>query len=146
MRHMFCFNWKKVIFFVELLAIGLYAYSMDTTEILVQNEKREALIYIPKEIKTEYQPIIFVFHGHGGSMATAATKFHFESLWPEAVVVYPQGLPTPTLSDPEGKKSGWQRYIGDQEDRDLKLFDEIMIYLEEKYQITREALAKVSLF
>ncbi|MEY3959235.1 MAG: hypothetical protein RJA37_1838 [Verrucomicrobiota bacterium] len=44
-------------------------------------------------------------------------------LWPEAVFVFPQGLPTPTVNDPQGKGNGWQTRQGAQEDRDLKFFD-----------------------
>ena len=36
--------------------------------------------------------------------------------WPEAIVVYMQGLNTPgVIGDREGKKSGWQKSTGDQD-------------------------------
>ena len=45
----------------------------------------------------------------------------FQNFWPEAIVVYPQGLPTPGLiMDEKGEKPGWQREPGKQQDRDLK--------------------------
>jgi polyhydroxybutyrate depolymerase len=90
--------------------------------------KREALVYVPSgEHKTAHPPLIFAFHGHGGTSAHLVRKFALHELWPEAVCVYPQGLPTPAPKiDPEGKRSGWQKYIGDQEDRDLKFFDAIL--------------------
>lgn len=69
-------------------------------------------------------PVLFAFHGHGGNMRQAAARFGFQSVWPEAVVVYLQGLPTPgALTDPQGLRNGWQKTTGDQGDRDLKLFD-----------------------
>ena len=53
-----------------------------------------------------------------------APSLAFPRLWPEAVVVYPQGLLTPgRLSDPQGKRAGWQKAIGAQDDRDLGLHD-----------------------
>ena len=56
----------------------------------------------------------------GNGPARGATH-HFHETWPEAIVVYMQGLNTPgKLTDPEGKKSGWQSGPGDQKDRDLK--------------------------
>nr|MCU0792665.1 hypothetical protein [Opitutaceae bacterium] len=50
--------------------------------------------------------------------------------WPEAIVVYPQGLPTPgKLTDPEGKRAGWQAGAGAQDDRDLRFFDAMLATL-----------------
>ncbi|QOV92493.1 prolyl oligopeptidase family serine peptidase [Humisphaera borealis] len=79
---------------------------------------------------------MFVFHGHGGSMKNAARQFHIHDLWPEAIAVYLQGLNTPgRLTDPEGKKPGWQSGPGDQGDRDLKLFDTVLKSLKETYKV-----------
>jgi len=59
-----------------------------------------------------------------------------QSYWPEAIVVYPQGLPTPGIvMDFEGKKPGWQREPGQEHDRDLKFIDAILATLREKYSI-----------
>ncbi len=56
--------------------------------------------------------------------------------WPEAIAVYMQGLNTPgRLTDPEGKKSGWQMRPGDQHDRDLKFFDAVLEQLEKDYKV-----------
>ena len=97
---------------------------------------REALVYVPPTAKSAPVPVIFAFHGHGGTMAFAERKFSFHTLWPEAMVVYPQGLPTAgKLTDPEGKKSGWQFDAGDYGDRDLKFFDAILASLRQDYRI-----------
>ena len=81
-------------------------------------------------------PLVFVFHGHGGSARQAARSFGLETQWPEAIVVYPQGLPTPgQLTDPQGAKAGWQAAVGDQGDRDLKFFDAILARLKQDYQV-----------
>jgi len=93
----------------------------------IDGVEREALVYLPEKAKTAETPIVFVFHGHGGSMKNAANKFAIHKLWPEAIAVYPQGLKTPgKLTDPEGKLPGWQRSAGDQADRDLKFFDAML--------------------
>ena len=56
--------------------------------------------------------------------------------WPEAIVVYPQGVPTPgKLTDPEGKKTGWQGQASDHGDRDLKFFDEMLKTLQKDYKV-----------
>jgi polyhydroxybutyrate depolymerase len=97
---------------------------------------REALIYLPAKPSETSAPVVFGFHGHGGSMRQAARSFRLHEVWPEAIVVYMQGLPTPgRLTDPEGKRPGWQHDPGDQEDRDLKFFDAVLKTLREKYKI-----------
>jgi hypothetical protein len=56
---------------------------------------------------------------HGGSMLNAARTLGYHTRWPEAIVVYMQGLNTPgRLTDPEGRQPGWQHAVGDQGDRD----------------------------
>src|SRR5438445_13596446 len=89
----------------------------------IDGVKRDALVY-PASKKSEGKlPLVFDFHGHGGTARNAARTHHIHETWPEAVVVYMQGLPTPgKLTDPEGKRSGWQSGPGDQKDRDLKCF------------------------
>lgn len=91
---------------------------------------REALVHIPSSAKLKPTPVVFAFHGHGGSMENAARTFRYETLWPEAIVVYMQGLKTPgQLTDPEGNRPGWQAGVGDQGDRDLKFFDAVLASL-----------------
>jgi polyhydroxybutyrate depolymerase len=86
---------------------------------------REALVYVPEASKDA--PLVFVWHGHGGTMKHASASFALHKLWPEAIVVYPQGLPTSgKIVDPEGKLPGWQFNPGENEDRDLKFFDAML--------------------
>lgn len=107
----------------------------------IDDVAREALVCAPSKEGTGAPPIVFGFHGHGGSMQNAARSFAFHDLWPEAVVVYMQGLPTPgRLTDPEGKKAGWQSGPGDQGDRDLKFFDAVLASMKEKYKIDEKRI------
>ena len=97
---------------------------------------RDGMLHIPTSALTKPAPVVFVWHGHGGSMRNAVNMFGFHKLWPEAVSVYMQGLPTPgRLTDPEGRKAGWQSSAGDQGDRDLKLFDAVLAQLRRDYKI-----------
>ena len=126
-----------------LLTIGLFAaFNLRAADALARREwkvdsvVREALVHVPPDAKTNSAPVVFAFHGHGGSMNNAARMFHIESLWPEAIVVYMQGLNTPgRLTDPEGKKPGWQQGFGDQNDRDLKFFDAVLASLKNDYKV-----------
>ena len=102
----------------------------------VDGLERQALVYLPKDGNTEPAPLVFGFHGHGGSMYNADRSFGLQNHWPEAIVVYMQGVPTPgALTDPEGKRNGWQSVVGDQNDRDLKFFDAVLKTVREKYKV-----------
>jgi polyhydroxybutyrate depolymerase len=97
---------------------------------------REALVYAPANARTVPAPVVFVFHGHGGNMHNTVRTFGIHTRWPEAIVVYPQGLKTPgRLTDPEGKKPGWQHGTGAQGDRDLKFFDAMLESLKKDYKV-----------
>ena len=107
----------------------------------INDTPREALVYIPNAAKTKATPIIFVFHGHGGNMTNMMKNRAYEKLWPEAIIVYPQGLNTPgQLTDPEGKRSGWQKAPGDMKDRDLTFFDAMMKTFKHDYKIDEKRI------
>lgn len=94
----------------------------------IEGVNRTAIVFQPAGTNL---PVLFIFHGHGGT-AAGFTKHQFEVLWPEAIVVYAQGLPTPTPSDRSGTENGWQDFIGevsDQthvKDQDIKFFDAML--------------------
>lgn len=107
-----------------------------TLEWTINGQARKALAYIPNTAKNKPTPIIFAFHGHGGTMLNMYRTRGFEKLWPEAIFIYPQGLNTVgMLTDPEGKKSGW--VMSDQTDgnRDLQFFDAMLKTLRTDYRI-----------
>jgi polyhydroxybutyrate depolymerase len=136
---------RKALLFIFLGMLSLYPlFGLDTVSIEVNGVLRKAEIYVPKTIKNEPLPVVFAFHGHGGSMKSAALRFHIEKYWPEAIVVYPQGLNTPTnLVDPEGKYSGWQSTIQDQGRRDLEFFDKLTQYLTSKYSVDKSRIYSI---
>jgi polyhydroxybutyrate depolymerase len=106
----------------------------------VDGVKREALVVVPEKVGKS-PPLMFVFHGHGGTAKHAATRYAYHKHWPESITVYPQGLPTPgKLTDPEGKKSGWQHGPEDQKDRDLKFFDVMLASLKKEYKIDEKRI------
>jgi polyhydroxybutyrate depolymerase len=133
----------KILPLLSLVVVGLFAASDWAVaeepvrrEWTVEGLAREALVAVPAEAKTKPAPVIFAFHGHGGNMRVSARKFAYHTLWPEALVVYPQGVPTPgRLTDPEGKKTGWQSAAGDHGDRDLKFFDAILATLRREFRV-----------
>ncbi len=117
----------------------LHAHAADLPvrrEWTIDGVKREALVHVPANAREKAAPVVFGFHGHGGSMQNAARSFRLHELWPEAIVVYMQGLNTPgRLTDPEGKRPGWQGRVGDQGDRDLKFFDAVLASLKKDFKV-----------
>ena len=103
---------------------GQQVSSLKTMSWEINDESRTALVHLP-ELKTEAaSPLVFVWHGHGGKSQGAARQFRIHKEWPKAIVVYPQGLPTPgKLTDPEGLRSGWNSGGPVETNRDLQFFD-----------------------
>jgi len=132
--------WGKVLLILCLCAVGAAeapaAENLRRHEWKVDGVVREGMVYLPAQARTNPAPVIFAFHGHGGSMQNAARSFGYHSLWPEAIVVYLQGLNTPgRLTDPQGNKPGWQSAIGDQDDRDLRFFDIVLASLRQENKV-----------
>jgi polyhydroxybutyrate depolymerase len=125
-----------------LLVLALNASGAETsaelkeTSFTVEGVQRTALIYVPATAATNPTPVVFVFHGHGGTARGVARNIAIQRLWPEAIAVYMQGLNTPgRLTDPEGKKPGWQHSAGAQGDRDLKFFDTVLAQLKKDHRV-----------
>jgi polyhydroxybutyrate depolymerase len=129
---------SRLVLGLLVLAGALFARASDgleRREWIVDGVKREALVHIPAGA-TGALPLVFAFHGHGGSMAQAAHSFPIHELWPGAMVVYPQGLPSVSkLVDPKGEMAGWQREAGTDSDRDLKFFDAMLAGLRAQYRV-----------
>jgi predicted esterase len=100
---------------------------------------REALVHPPVNGTGTASPVVFAFHGHGGTDSAYAAK-GFELSWPEAIVVYPQGVRTKgEILDSTCRQSGWQTRLGEincfngNVDQDLKFFDAMLTTLKNKY-------------
>src|SRR5262245_17338207 len=119
-----------------VLASNTLAAEPTPTKWTIDGVEREALVYCPSASPKAKAPVILAFHGRGGNMYFAAREMAFHDSWPEAIVVYPQGLPTPgVVLDREGKLAGWQNQAGQQHDRDLKFADAILKMLRDKNAI-----------
>ncbi|HMG35083.1 MAG TPA: hypothetical protein VKM94_14180 [Blastocatellia bacterium] len=99
--------------------------------------RRNALVYPGSGTRSQAgAAAVFVFHGHSGTAAVAAQRFRIHELWPEAVVVYMQGIPgVPGIQDPEAKQTSWQKLSGQVGDRDVKFFDAALERIQKKYRI-----------
>ena len=104
--------------------------SAEITTWKVDGETRRAIVYAPSANSAGGKaPLIFSFHGHGDNIQNFQyTDMH--RAWPEAIVVYFQGLP----SRRDGL-SGWQVEKGQDDDRDLKLVDAALASLREQFKV-----------
>jgi polyhydroxybutyrate depolymerase len=102
----------------------------------IDGVQRDALVFAPAPtIAAVKHPLVFGFHGHGGHMLGTSQLMHIQAIWPQAIVVYPQGLNTVSIIDPTGSRPGWQGKAGDSNDRDLKLFDAMVATMKQKYTV-----------
>lgn len=117
-----------LVFAALVFAAARADAALAAREWIVDGAKREALVWTPPRAGDPAPAaLVFAFHGHGGNMRHSARSFALHEQWPEAIIVYPQGLNTPTpLVDMEGKRSGWQISPGAQNDRDLKFVDSML--------------------
>ncbi len=103
--------------------------------IRVGENQRTALAFFPETVPASGSPVVFIFHGHGGSAESSVKGFDIQAHWPEAICIYMQGLLTPSKLDPEGKQAGWQRAPGEQDNRDIKFFDAMLAELRAQHKI-----------
>lgn len=121
-------NMKTLHLFLSLLLVARVAAAESAVETwTVDGVTREAIVYVPKASPGKV-PLVFSFHGHGDDME----NFQYvglQNVWPDALIVYFQGLPSR-----DGYR-GWQVEPGDYGDRDLKLVDAALAALKKKYNV-----------
>ena len=111
-----------------LLILGVRDAAAEVIRWQVDGVTREAIVYVPASPAAEGAPLVLSFHGFGDNMQNFQyTNIHVA--WPDAIVVYFQGL--------ERRRGllGWQVERGANGDRDLKLVDAALRSLRETYRI-----------
>ena len=105
---------------VTLVATSAFAEPMTWK---VDGVTREAIVYSPtRPSRGNKVPLVLSFHGRGDDMENFQyTNVH--RAWPDAVVLYFQGLPSR-----DGYR-GWQVTKGEYNDRDLKLVDAALAWV-----------------
>ena len=97
--------------------------------IKVDGVERTALLY-PASASRNLVPTVFMFHGFTGNARQASFSARIQDEWPEANVVYPQGLEVSLL----GRKGpGWQIAPRTQGDRDVRFYDALLAKLKSDY-------------
>lgn len=106
-----------------------------TITLNVDGVERQFIAYTPLTKDARPRPLVFAFHGHGGNMNYSVKKFKFNKTWPQAISLYPQGLPTKGMTDPEGRKNGWQQRINTEGNRDEKFFDAMLEWVRKNHRL-----------
>jgi poly(3-hydroxybutyrate) depolymerase/sugar lactone lactonase YvrE len=115
---------------VGLLSFGSFtppATARDKHTVVVDGVTRTYLVDPGKDAATTPSPLVFVFHG---STLTAldAANLGIAKAWPEATVVYPQGV------NYYGG-SGWQDWWGEFADQDVRFVDAMFADLTTAYRV-----------
>ena len=118
----------RVAPFVALLVLATDLATAQVTRWEVDGVTREGIVVAPTASNGETgAPLVLSFHGFGDHMHNFQhTDLH--RAWPEAVVVYLQGLPT------RRGLPGWQVEPGET-NRDLRLVDVALASLRERFAI-----------
>ena len=104
---------------------------------LVDRTERQAIVCAAKnENRDQAAPLVLAFHGRGGSAGNMAGGTRIHEAWPEAVVVYLEGLTgNPAPYDPQGERRGWQINPGELQDRDVRFVDTALDALDAEYKL-----------
>ena len=114
------------------LTFGGHTVSAQRAEVKawrLNGETRRAIVYSPSAKSAGGRaPLVFSFHGRGDNMQNFQhTDMH--RAWPEAIVVYFQGLPS------RDGLAGWQVESGQDDNRDLALVDAALASLREEFTV-----------
>ena len=111
-----------------LLIVGVRNAAAEVMRWQVDGVTREAIVHAPASPAPEGAPLVLAFHGFGDNMRNFQyTNVHVA--WPDAVVVYFEGLVR------RRGLLGWQVERGENGDRDLRLVDVALRSLRETYRI-----------
>jgi polyhydroxybutyrate depolymerase len=124
-------NLKAILGFAMLASIGsLASGEPKLMHWNVDGVTREAIVYLPTaKTASGKAPLVLAFHGHGDD-ARNFQGVGIHEYWRQAIVVYPEGLPSP-----RDGAAGWQVEKGEDGDRDLKLIDQMVADLRKQYHV-----------
>ena len=121
---------------IMLVLITAQALAVPVTrKYQVDGVERTAIIFPGSKARTATSPVVLAFHGFGGTAAHMAERMaKLQKAWPEATVVYPQGLPVAS-SGLKRTAPGWQKAPGVDKDRDVHFIDTLLPDLIARYKV-----------
>lgn len=109
------------------LLLGAGGASAEVMRWEVDGMPRQAIVHVPETATEQPTPLVLAFHGFG-DVAQNFQRTALHEAWPEAIVVYFQGLTT------RRGMPGWQSATGD-DNRDVRLVDVALASLREIYRV-----------
>lgn len=133
-RHPFARRIAVLAVLAAFCLVRRVSASSETLQWQVGGDRRQAIVHVPSGARRGVKrPLVLSFHGRGdNSESFQQTDLH--GAWPEAIVVYFQGLRT------AGGLTGWQIERGEHGDRDLTLVDVALASLRQTYDIDEDRL------
>ena len=120
---------KTLLALLAVLTLPVVAIAApERLTIKIDGVDRQALVFAPAKAAAAV-PTLFVYHG-AGDTAENFTIVGFEGAWPEALVVYMDGL-----SLGPGQGGVFQARDASNENRDLKFFDAMLAELHKRFTI-----------
>ncbi len=107
-----------------------------THTLTVDGIQRSAVIYPGTNALQAPSPLVLVFHGFTGNANGMAKIARIHELWPEATVVYPQGLRVYSRRL-RRMVPAWQSAVGRDNDRDVHFVDALLDDLCNSYKVDR---------
>lgn len=98
---------------------------------------RRAYVFPGSASTSKPRPLVFVFHGFGGSGINAMNAYRIHTAWPEAIVVYPTGLEVRNARLKQLAR-GWQDAPDSEGGRDLLFVDEMIRQIEARYNVDKK--------
>lgn len=137
---------KQVTCVLCLLLAAIFGNAQAACEskvLSVNGIERTGIVCAPPAMAVPV-PTVLAFHGRGSNAKEMAMSTRLHLAWPEALLVYLDGLPgNPAPYDPEGLKSGWQINIGDMNNRDVGFTDAALDAFARRYNIDRQRVFAV---
>jgi len=102
----------------------------------VDGVERSALVYPGLKAHAAPSPVLLYFHGFTGTSKDSADRTKFHELWPQATVVYPQGLKTKRGS--RNDNYGWQderHGLWHDDNKDIRFVDRLLQELSARCRI-----------
>jgi len=113
------------------LSVSPIAGAVDALDLDVNGVHRTARVYPGALADREPSPLVIVFHGLADSAWNFAYIVGFHDQWPEATVVYPEGLPR---ADRNGSR-GWHGFRDNDENDDLAFTDALLDVVSDRYRV-----------
>ena len=100
-----------------------------TIELKIGAATRTFVVRVPQAVDVRKPaPIVFLFHPFGMNAQYMQGRAPMPRVWPEAIAVYPQGMPR-TGAGGLGFQPAWQTESGGMDNRDLVFFDQMLEWM-----------------